>query len=82
MPGSEDLPPRWRDNMRERRACLFHYRCDRSLTADQAEAIALELIADNGTGRWHHSVVQLDTAGRDWEFRFKPRLANVVRLRG
>lgn len=77
----DTLPPRWLDNMRERRACLFHYRCDGSLTAAQAESVALELIARNGTGRWDYNVVQLDAGGREWEFRFKPQLAKIVRMR-
>ena len=75
------LPPRWRDSMRLRRACLLHYQCERSLTARQAESVALELIEDNGEGRWHCMVVPLDASGRDWEFRFKPRLATATRPR-
>jgi hypothetical protein len=82
MGSSEGLPPRWRDNMRERRACLFRYRCDESLTPTEAESVAEELIADNGKGRWDFRVVQLDEGGCEWEFRFKPRLANVVRYPG
>lgn len=77
----DTLPPRWRDNMRQRRACLFHYRSERKLTEAQAESVALELIENNGEGRWEFSVVQLDASGSDWEFRFRPRLAKVVRMR-
>lgn len=81
MERPEKLPPRWLDSMRQRRICLFHYRCHRSLTTTQAESVALELIADNGKGPWDFRVVQLDAAGRDWEFRFAPRLARVLRFR-
>lgn len=81
MATAEELPPRWLDSMQQRRPCLFHYRSERALTERQVEAVALKLIADNGTGDWHHRVVRLDSAGRDWELRFRPRLAKVIRLR-
>lgn len=78
---TDGLPPRWLESMRERRACLYRYRCPQTLTDTQAESVALELAKVNGTGRWDCSVVCLDGAGRDWEFRFKPRLARVVKFR-
>lgn len=81
MDSADELPPRWCENMRERRACLFHYRCERSLTTRQAENVAQDLIASNGTGKWDCSVVRLDSVGRDWEFRFKPQTAKVIRFR-
>ncbi len=75
------LPPRWCDSMRERRACLFHYRCETTISAAQAESVALELIKQNGKGQWDCRVVKLDAGGSDWEFRFKPQLARVVKFR-
>jgi len=81
MDSADELPPRWRDNMRERRACLFHYRCERRLTVSQAESVAQDLIASNGTGEWDCRVVQLDAGGREWEFRFRPQAAKVIRFR-
>lgn len=77
----EDLPPKWRENMKHRRACLFHYESDRSLSVARARSIALELIADNGKGEWDCGVVQLDAGGRDWEFRFKPHVPAAPRPR-
>ncbi len=77
----EDLPPKWRENMEQRRACLLRYESERPLSERKARAIALELVASIGDGEWECSVVQLDESRRDWEFRFKPHIDRVPRTR-
>lgn len=70
----EYLPPKWRESMEQRRACLLHFKPDRPLSVRRARSIALELVATVGAGEWDCGVVQLDASGRDWEFRFKPHV--------
>lgn len=78
----EDLPPKWRQNMQERRACLFHFEPDNPISARRARSIALELIVRTAEGEWACEVVQLDDDGRDWEFRYRPRRPRPRKARG
>lgn len=75
----EHLPPKWLESMHQRRACLLHFESEKPLSPGRARFIALDLLASNGEGEWDCGVVQLDSGGCDWEFRFKPRVPPVDR---
>ena len=82
MPSQPDyLPPRWRENMQCRRACLLRFDAERPLSTRQADALAAELAESHGEGDWDCTTVQLDGNGREWEFRFKPHVAPIRRQR-
>lgn len=80
-PQSEDLPPKWQENMEQRRACLLRYESADALTVERARKVAEKLADKHGDGAWETNVVKLDSAGKDWEFRFKPELERVQRRR-